>query len=173
MEVWDSSIASSGSRLILVLDTDSSHRWIREIRKLRNHHVALQTCQIRRITGDIEEGTKIGIGSFTTEWVDFNEGKDSEVDVHSKDRPIKMMYSVSKSWMEFTFHLPTADDIVSHWNSSFPKFTRPLIKVTNFPKSWPCCFLCMGLVSCLRRWRMTWFPPAEFNTGHGYKLVNT
>ena len=42
---WEDSNRDSGSRLILMLDTQYSHRWAHDIGKARAVFVAVQTCR--------------------------------------------------------------------------------------------------------------------------------
>ena len=64
-------------------------------------------------------------------------------------------------------------DISQHWDANFPRLTKPLILITNFPQfgSVFCC--CECVIRCLQRKRMAWFPPVECDTGHGFKLVRS
>ncbi|XP_013395203.1 transmembrane protein 168-A [Lingula anatina] len=176
LEWWREKNADSDSRLILVLDTEHSYKWAKPVHKTRDAFIALQATKIGKYT-DPEEGATIKLGDFTKEWVEYNNVSLSGYsDINWKDssRVIKAVYSTSRCWTDFTFHLPTEDEIAQHWQSNFPKFTRPLIKATHFcPSVSNLCFCCDCVVRCMRRKKMAWFPPSELDTGHGFKLVRS
>ena len=174
LDIWNESGNNiCGSRLILVLDTEHSQKWARHVSYVVKNYVAIQTCKVTMNGSDPEGGQVPRIGNFSTDWMDYNGANISDVDIHDKSRPVKLLYGVSNPWTKFTFHKPTEDDIVKHWNTNFPKITRPLIKITNFPNCGKICCCCSMIVHCLKRCRMTWFPPAEYDTGHGFKLIRT
>lgn len=129
----------------------------------------LRTCMPR----DPEEGGVMKIGEFTTDWVIYNCSLDPDINWRHPDRNHRAVYGVSRCWADFTFHLPTEQDIETHWDSNFPKFTKPLIKMTNYIQmgSMCCCFDCV--IRCLRRKRLLWLPPTELDTGHGFKFIRS
>ena len=174
MEWWQEIDAGSGSRLVLVLDTQYSYKWLKQVRRLGDHrYVALQTCYYAPTSASLEAGKRFTVGLFTSEWSDYNGANINDVDFHDKSRDLRVVYGVSACWTDFTFHLPTESDIAQHWNANFPKFTRPLVKATNFTVmgNMCCCFTC--LVKCIKRKRMRWAPPHELDTGHGFRLVTS
>ena len=122
---------------------------------------------------DLETGQgQFQVGVFTNEWMDFNGARINDVNFHDPERCLKSKYAVSRNWTDFTFHLPTETDILQHWKSNFPKFTRPLVSATKINACTSCnCLSC--LLRCIKRKRMRWAPPAELATGHGFKLVTS
>ena len=173
LEWWQEYNGTADSRLVLILDTTRSYTWLREARHQRDSYVAIQTCRMAKVT-DPEEGQKVKVGDFTTDWVQYNCSIISgEVDWKDKTRLVRATYTVSRSWTDFTFHMPTKEDMESHWDSNFPRVTKPLIKITNFPQFGQLFCCCDRLLKCLRRKRMTWLPPSELDTGHGFKLVSS
>ncbi len=178
MEYWREYHSQSGARLILILDTNQSHPWTRQVRSLSEDYVAIQTCKLNNYTADdLEDGPKVTVGHFTSEWVEYNCRYGNQATSENagnwleKDRPVKAIFGTSRCWTDFTFHLPNTQDMELHWDVNFPKITKPLIKVTNFPKIGDLCFCCYGFIRCLRRKRMMWLPPLELHTGHGFSLV--
>ena len=176
MEWWRQYHEETEARLILVLDTSHSASWVRNVRALYDDFVAIQTYRQTNkvITDDLEGGSKARVGDFTSEWVTYNcsiIGKYS--DWLDKERPIEALYGTSRCWTNFVFRLPNEQDMDHHWDANFPKITKPLIKVTNFPKIGNICFCCHAITKCMRRKRMLWLPPFELHTGHGFHLVRS
>lgn len=171
LEWWSEKNNSSGSRLILVCDTVHSWRWAQEVAKVE-HYVALQTCKVIRMP-DVEFGSEATVGVFTDDWVSFNMNEELDTPWGDKERNIKAIYKVSKTWTDFKFHLPTSEDIEEHWNNNFPRFTKPLVKCVNFLQAGNVCCCCEGVRNCVKRKRMQWLPPKVADTGHGFKLVRS
>ena len=168
LEWWHEVDCHSGARLILVLDTEKSFKWLAGVRQLQKDIIGIQTCMLSNL--DPEDTSQLG--DFTIEWIDYNSGNMSGVRFHSKERSLRAVYAVSKSWTDFVFHLPTEQDINQHWSMNFPRITIPLIKVTNFPRAGSMC-CCDCVVRCLKRKRMLWLPPLECDTGHGFRLIRS
>ncbi|WAR25458.1 TM168-like protein [Mya arenaria] len=169
LEWWSEKNADSGSRLILVCDTLHSWCWAQQVSRL-DQYVAIQVWRYRR-SPDPELGQNVG--AFTDDWVRFNMDEELDVPWTDKERNIQAVYKVSTTWTDFSFHLPTREDMESHWNSNFPAFTKPLIRsLSVFQYSRLCC-CCEGVRNCLRRKRMQWLPPKVADTGHGFKLVRS
>ena len=177
LEWWEEVDSNSGSRLLLVHDTQHSHKWLPQVRRTPHQYVALQTCYFDtsspNAADDLETGQgQFQVGVFTNEWMDFNGARINDVNFHDPERCLKSKYAVSRNWTDFTFHLPTETDILQHWKSNFPKFTRPLVSATKINACTSCnCLSC--LLRCIKRKRMRWAPPAELATGHGFKLVTS
>ena len=173
MEWWQEMDNETGSRLIILLDTQYSYKWVKDVRRLANQYIAIQTCYFQRSSSDFEAGKRFNVGAFTTDWMDFNGANINDIDFHDKARDLKVVYGVSRCWTDFTFHLPTETDIAQHWNANFPKLTRPLVKATNFTVmgNMCCCLTC--LIKCIKRTRMRWAPPHDLDTGHGFRLVTS
>ncbi|XP_050412930.2 transmembrane protein 168 [Patella vulgata] len=171
LEWWTNKNAGSGSRLLLVLDTPYSYIWTKTIRYISHEFVAIQTCRYSK-PSDPESGTQT-IGTFTKDWVCYNLGEELEQEWSKKDRNVRALYSVSKCWTDFTFHLPTTSDFEQHWDSNFPRITKPLIKAVNFPSAGSVCCCCDCIFRCLKRKQMKWLPPKHVDTGHGFKLVHS
>ena len=124
---------------------------------------------------DAEEGKeqKVGVGSFTKAFTQYTTGQDLTIDWSGKLRPLRAVYNTSKSWTDFSFHLPTPEDYASYWDSNFPKFTRPLLKVLNMSGVGGLFCCCACVARWLRRLQMVCLPPREIDTGHGFKLVKS
>lgn len=172
LDWWSSRNMDTGSRLILVLDTNQSYLWVSPIRRVYDEYVAIQTCKYVKAT-DPESSDVARVGSFTKDFVDYNQGEELEQNWNDKKRSVTALYQVSRCWTDFTFHLPTPEEITDHWDSSFPRLLKPLLKAVNFGGVGnPCC--CVGCVMrCLKRKKMKWLPPKELNTGHRFKLVRS
>lgn len=172
LEWWAAKNADSGSRLILVVDSQHSWNWAKAVSQIQDAYVALQTCKFTR-PPDPEFGEKKTVGAFTDDWVLYNQGGDVEPSWSDKERTVRAVYKVSKIWTDFCLHLPTKEDIEDHWDINFPKFTKPLIKGVNMIGNRSVCCCCDSVTRCCKRYRMKWLPPKTADTGHGFKLVRS
>ncbi|XP_012944586.1 transmembrane protein 168-A [Aplysia californica] len=170
---WEEQNRDSGSRLILLLDTQSSFRWAQSAPAVSSSFLAVQSCRYINRPETAEEGDKYGVGSFTRAFVQFNNGLEVDIDWSSRVRPVRALYRVSRSWAHFSFHLPTREDFEDYWRANFPPVMKPLMKVLNLPSlgSPFCC--CRCVLGWLRRLMMRWLPPQQLDTGHGLQLLNT
>ncbi|KAH3893203.1 hypothetical protein DPMN_017347 [Dreissena polymorpha] len=169
LDWWTEKNGDSGSRLILVCDTQHTWCWAKDVARLEQY-VALQTWKYSRAP-DPETGHVVG--AFTDDWVKFNMDEEIETPWTDKERNIRAFYKVSKTWTDFSFHLPTTEDIEAHWNSNFPACTKPLIKSVNVFQHGSLCCCCEGIRNCVKRKRMQWLPPKVSDTGHGFRLVRS
>ena len=172
LEWWTLKNAETGSRLILVLDSQHSWNWAKAVSQITDSYVAIQTCKFTR-PPDPEFGEKKTVGTFTNDWVQYNIEGDVELHWSDKVRIVRAVYKVSKIWTDFSFHLPTKEDIEDHWDVNFPKFTKPLVKGVNIIGNRNVCCCCEGVTRCCKRYRMKWLPPKATDTGHGFKLVRS
>lgn len=172
LEWWQEYNSTSGARLVLVLDSVYSHQWLRQVSRLHDDYVAVQTCKIRK-SNDPEITESFRVGDFTSDWIEYNCGNASEVNWSDKEQQVMPVYGVSRCWTDFTFHLPTQQDIAEHWHANFPRVTQPLIRATNFPHVGSMSFCCDCLLRCIKRKRMHWLPPMECDTGHGFTLIRS
>lgn len=173
LELWMEKNGGHCSRLILVLDTENSGSWVKEVRKVQGIHVAVQTAELSSSGVDPESGDAPMLGDFTSEWVEFNCNPDSDTQWSEKGRTVAAIYGVSKRWSDYTLHLPTGSDVAKHWETHFPRATYPMVHLANW-----CCglnlfWLCSVCLRCFRRCKMAWFPPAVLDTGQGIKLVHS
>ncbi|XP_054608825.1 transmembrane protein 168-A [Dunckerocampus dactyliophorus] len=173
LDLWKEKNAGHCSRLILVLDTENSLSWVKEVRKVDGVYVAVQTAELSGDGPDPEAGEAPLLGDFTSEWVEFNCNPDSDTQWSEKGRDIAAAYGVSKRWSDYTLHLPTGSDVAKHWKTHFPKATYPMVHLSNW-----CCGLnlfwtCGVCLRCFRRCKLSWFPPAVLDTGQGIKLVHS
>ena len=172
LEWWQEYNSTSGARLVLILDSVYSHQWLRQVSRLRDDYVAVQTCKIRK-SNDPEMTETFRVGDFTSDWIEYNCGNTLEVSWSDPERQVMPIYGVSRCWTDFTFHLPTQQDIAEHWSANFPRVTQPLIRATNFPHVGSLSFCCDCLFRCIKRKRMHWLPPLECDTGHGFRLIRS
>ncbi|CAB1333780.1 unnamed protein product, partial [Coregonus sp. 'balchen'] len=135
LEWWKEKNSGFTSRLILVLDTENSLPWVKEVRSLEGVYVAVQGAELAP-AGDIEGVDAARLGDFTSEWVEFNCNPDSATQWLEKDRTVAAAYGVSKHWSDYTLHLPTGSDVAKHWKTHFPQATYPLVHLSNW-----CCGL--------------------------------
>ncbi|KAF3705036.1 Transmembrane protein 168-A [Channa argus] len=173
LELWKEKNADHCSRLILVLDTESSLPWVKEVRRVEGIYVAVQGAELSTIRVDLEAGDIPFLGDFTSEWVEFNCNPSSDNHWSEKGRSVTAIYGVSKRWSDYTLHLPTGSDVAKHWKTHFPKATYPMVHLSNW-----CCglnlfWLCSVCLRCFRRCKLAWFPPAVLDTGQGIKLVHS
>uniref|UniRef100_A0A8C6TWI3 Transmembrane protein 168a n=1 Tax=Neogobius melanostomus TaxID=47308 RepID=A0A8C6TWI3_9GOBI len=173
LELWKEKHAGHCARLIIVLDTENSLPWVRDIRRVDGVYVAVQGAELSQTRLDPEVGEGPCLGDFTAEWVDFNCNADSNTQWSDKARTVMAIYGVSKRWSDYTLHLPTGSDVAKHWKTHFPKATYPMVHLSNW-----CCglnlfWLCGVCFRCFRRCKLAWFPPAVLDTGLGIKLVHS
>lgn len=173
LELWKEKNAGHCSRLIVVLDTEYSLPWIKEVRRVEGIYVAVQGAELSATMVDPEAGDIPLLGEFTSEWVEFNCNPASDTQWSEKGRTVRAVYSVSKRWSDYTLHLPTGSDVAKHWKTHFPKATYPMVHLSNW-----CCglhlfWLCSTCLRCFRRCKLAWFPPAVLDTGQGIKLVHS
>ncbi|XP_020514232.2 transmembrane protein 168-A [Labrus bergylta] len=173
LELWKEKNAGHFSRLILVLDTENSLPWVKEIRRVEGVYIAVQGAELSVTRVDPEAGELPYLGDFTREWVEFNCNPDSDTQWSEKGRTVTAVYGVSKRWSDYTLHLPTGSDVAKHWKANFPKATYPMVHLSNW-----CCglnlfWLCSVCLRCFRRCKLAWFPPAVLDTGLGIKLVHS
>ncbi|XP_008399272.1 transmembrane protein 168-A [Poecilia reticulata] len=173
LDMWKEKNASHGSRLIVVLDTENSLPWVKEVRRAEGVYMAVQGAELPPSRLDPESGDVPLLGDFTSEWVEFNCDPTGDAQWAEKGRTVTATYGVSKHWSDYTLHLPTGSDVAKHWKTHFPKATYPMIHLSNW-----CCglnlfWLCSVFLRCFRRCKMAWFPPAVLDTGQGIKLVHS
>ncbi|KAF7665927.1 hypothetical protein LDENG_00127810 [Lucifuga dentata] len=173
LEWWKEKNAGHCSRLILVLDTENSLPWVKEVRKVDGIYVAVQGAELGPAGGDLEAGEIPCLGDFTSEWVEFNCNPDSDTKWSEKGRTVMAAYGVSKRWSDYTLHLPTGSDVAKHWKTHFPKATYPMVHLSNWCCSLNIFWLCGVCLRCFRRCKLAWFPPAVLDTGQGIKLVHS
>ncbi|XP_068611644.1 transmembrane protein 168-A [Brachionichthys hirsutus] len=175
LELWKEKNAGHCSRLIVVLDTENSAPWVKEVRRVEGAFVAVQGAELSDVGGadpEGEDGASL-LGDFTSEWVEFNCNPNSDTQWSERGRSLTAIYGVSKRWSDYALHLPTGSDVAKHWNAHFPKATYPMVHLSNW-----CCglnlfWVCGVCLRCFRRCQLAWFPPAVLDTGQGLKLVNS
>ncbi|XP_061178952.1 transmembrane protein 168-like [Saccostrea echinata] len=171
LDWWSSKRRDSGARLILIMDTENSYLWLTPVKRIYEEYVAIQTCRYNKAKDPESELAKVG--HFTEDYVSYSLGEDLAQNWSDKERNVRAFYQVSRRWTDFTFHLPTTEEINNHWDTSFPKLLKPLVRAVNFGGVGNPCF-CVGCVMrCLKRKKMKWLPPKELNTGHSFKLVRS
>ncbi|XP_026218642.1 transmembrane protein 168-A [Anabas testudineus] len=173
LDLWKEKNAGHCSRLILVLDTENSLPWVKEVRRVEGVYVAVQGAELPLTSMDPETGDIPFLGDFTSEWVEFSCNPHSNIQWSEKGKAVKAIYGVSKRWSDYTLHLPTGSDVAKHWKTHFPKATYPIVHLSNW-----CCGLnlfwfCSMCLRCFRRCKLSWFPPAVLDTGQGIKLVHS
>ena len=172
---WRNTNAETGARLILLLDTSHSNKWVNDIWQVENDVIAIQTGKLTA-TFDAEEGNVFALGTITKLWDNFNTSQDASTPEHKWDEDsakVELVYGVSKKWCFFKFHEPTKGDIALHLEQNFPEFARPVIAL--FTHS-PCnCHVLRMLKSWFtgvcRQMKLRCFPPAVYDTGHGFQFI--
>lgn len=172
---WRNTNAETGARLILLLDTSHSHKWVNDIWQVENDFIAVQTGKLTA-TFDEEEGNVFALGTITKLWDNFNTSQDASTPEHKWDEDsakVELVYGVSKKWCFFKFHEPTKGDIALHLEQNFPEFARPVIALfTHSPCN--CQVLCMlksWFMGVCRQMKLRWFPPAVYDAGHGFQFI--
>ncbi|XP_075713206.1 transmembrane protein 168 [Rhinoderma darwinii] len=172
LEWWREKNSAYCSRLIIVLDTECSQPWVKEVRKVSDQYIAVQGAEMARVV-DIEEADPPQLGDFTNEWVEYNCNPDHSISWSEKGRTVKALYGVSKHWSDYTLHLPTGNDVTKHWMIYFPRVTYPLVHLANWCGALNIFWVCKACFKCLKRFKMNWFLPAVLDTGQGFKLVKS
>ncbi|XP_051546893.1 transmembrane protein 168-A [Myxocyprinus asiaticus] len=172
LDMWRERNAGFSSRLILVLDIENSVPWVKAVRKVERMYVAVQGAKVSPAR-DTESQEAPRLGDFTTEWVEYNCNPDSEVQWSEKGRVATAIYGVSKPWSDYALHLPTGSDVAKHWKTHFPQATYPLVAVANWCCGLNLLWLCSVCFRCVRRLKLSWFPPNVLDTGQGIKLVRS
>ena len=170
---WRNKNSSTGARLILFLDTAHSDKWVSDIWKVENDFIAIQTGKLTA-TYDPEQGNMFPLGELTKLWDDFNTTDVSKPDNYwdKNSMKVKPVYGVSREWCCFKFHEPTVADIALHVEQNFPRFIKPITKIfTHLPCNTNVLSMFDWFTRGCRRMKMRWFPPAVYDTGHGFKLV--
>ena len=172
LEWWKEKNANTGARLILFLDTAHSEAWLQGIWSNEREFVAIQTGKLA-VVYDPEMGNNYPLGELTKLWENFNTSDTKPEDYwNKKDMKVKPVYGVSRDWCSFKFHEPTVNDIAQHVEQNFPRFIKPITKVfTHLPCNTNIFCFCDCFMNSCRRLKMKWFPPAVYDTGHGFKLV--
>ncbi|RXN23371.1 transmembrane protein 168-like [Labeo rohita] len=172
VQLWREKNAGFCSRLIIILDTDNSLPWVKEVQKIEGLHVAVQGAVLSSPT-DPEVQDVPQLGDFTCQWVDFNCNPDSIVRWSERGRPVQAAYGISRLWSDYTLHLPTESDVTRHWRLYFPRLTYPVVQLAHWCGGLNLFWVCGYCVRLLRRIKLTWFPPAVLDMGQGFKLVRS
>ena len=172
---WRNTNAETGARLILLLDTSHSHKWVNDIWQVENDFIAIQTGKLTA-TFDAEEGNAFALGTITKLWDNFNTSEDASTPEHKWDEDsakVDLVYGVSQKWCFFKFHEPTKGDIALHLEQNFPQFIRPVTELfTHSPyNSHGLCMFKSWFMGVCRQIKLRWFPPAVYDTGHGFRLI--
>ncbi|KAL9959547.1 hypothetical protein ACROYT_G032878 [Oculina patagonica] len=171
---WRNKNAGTGARLLLFLDTAHSDKWVDNIWKVENDFIAIQTGKLTA-TFDAELGNTFPLGELTKLWDDFNTTAVTGKPENYWDKnsmKVKPVYGVSREWCCFKFHEPTVEDIAQHVEQNFPRFIKPITKIfTHLPCNTNVLSIFDWFTHGCRRLKMRWFPPAVYDTGHGFKLV--
>ncbi|XP_033919064.1 LOW QUALITY PROTEIN: transmembrane protein 168 [Melopsittacus undulatus] len=172
LDWWREKNGTFCSRLIIVLDSENSQPWVKQVRKVNDQYIAVQGAEMARVV-DIEEADLPQLGDFTREWVEYNCNPDSNISWSEKGRAVKAVYGVSKHWSDYTLHLPTGSDVAKHWMIYFPRITYPLVHLANWFCGLNLFWVCKACFRCLKRLKMSWFLPTVLDTGQGFKLVKS
>ncbi|XP_056603610.1 transmembrane protein 168-A [Triplophysa dalaica] len=172
LDMWKERNTSFSSRLIMVLDTENSAPWVKAMGRVEGMYVAVQGAKMSP-AGDAEDQRAPRLGDFTQEWVKYNCDPDSGVQWSESGRVVTAIYGVSKPWSDYALHLPTGSDVAKHWKTHFPRATYPLLVVANWCCGLNLLWLCSACLRCVRRMKLSWFPPNILDTGQGIKLVRS
>ncbi|KAB5571521.1 hypothetical protein PHYPO_G00225860 [Pangasianodon hypophthalmus] len=172
VQMWREKNDGYCSRLVVVLDTENSLPWVKEVCKVEEDYVAVQGAKLVN-SMDIELQKLPQIGDFTAEWVEFNCNPDSGVRWSEHGRTVMATYGVSRHWGDYKLHLPTGSDVAKHWRLYFPRWTYPVVQLAHWSVSLNLFWICNMCLRFLRRLKLTWFPPAVLDTGQGFKLVRS
>lgn len=169
---WRDTHASTGSRLILFLDTAHSDKWLQGLWDVAPDYIAIQTGKLQ-VCYDPELGNNYPVGELTKMLLEVDSQEISErKSLKKKDAKVNPIYGVTKNWCCFKFHRPRAEDIAQHIDEHFPRFMKPVTKLfTYLPCSTNITCMFDWIFDNCRRLKIKWFLPSVFDTGHGFKLV--
>uniref|UniRef100_W5K2Z6 Transmembrane protein 168 n=1 Tax=Astyanax mexicanus TaxID=7994 RepID=W5K2Z6_ASTMX len=171
-QLWREKNAGYCSRLILVLDTENSLPWVKEVRRVPEVYIAVQgATMLKSVDPEVQDAPQLG--DFTSQWVDFNCNPDSPVRWAERGRSVMATYGLSKHWGDYKLHLPTEHDVAKHWKLHFPRLTYPVVQLAHWCGALNLFWLCGIGLRFLRRVKLNWFPPAVLDTGQGFKLVRS
>lgn len=142
------------------------------MRKVEGLYVAVQGATLARVT-DVELQDPPQLGDFTSQWVEYNCNSNSNIQWTERGRAVSAAYGISKNWSDYTLHLPTGSDVTNHWSMYFPRMTYPVVHLALWCGSLNLLWLCSACLQCLKRIKLSWFPPAILDTGQGFKLVRS
>ena len=175
LSLWEKMNGGTGARLILILDTETSHKWLPGVKKSK-HFIGAQVG-IASKSDDVEAADSQNVGELTKHWVYFNSAYDHDVldpGTSPTEANVRLTFAVSRRWCEFNFHVPTQEDISLHIEESFPAIVQPIMRLCNmFPQSADLFCFCEECVTTARNLKMRWLPPLTLDTGHGFKLIRT
>ncbi|KAK3536005.1 hypothetical protein QTP70_024506 [Hemibagrus guttatus] len=172
VQMWREKNDGYSSRLVVLLDTENSLPWVKEVRKVEEVYIAVQGATLVN-SMDVELQNLPQIGHFTAEWVDFNCNPESGVRWAEHSRAVMATYGVSRHWGDYKLHLPTGSDVAKHWRLYFPRWTFPVVQLAHWSVSLNLFWICSVCMRFLRRLKLRWFPPAVLDTGQGFKLVRS
>lgn len=172
LEWWKEKNADFSSRLIIVLDCENALPWVKDVRRVGDIFVAVQGAKLAKEV-NIEEADLPQLGDFTKDWVEYNCNLDNSINWSDKGRTVTAIYGISKSWSDYTLHLPTGSDVAKHWMLYFPRITYPLIHLADWCGGLNLFWVCNVCFRCFKRLKMRWFPPTVLDTGQGFKLVKS
>lgn len=172
VQLWREKNSGFCSRLIIILDTENSLPWVKEVKKIEGLYVAVQGAALSN-PADLELQDAPQLGDFISQWVDFNCNPDSIVRWPERGRTIRAAYGISRHWSDYKLHLPTESDVTRHWKIYFPRLTYPVVQLAHWCGGLNLFGVCDYCVRLLRRIKLTWFPPAVLDTGQGFKLVKS
>lgn len=169
---WRNKNSSTGARLLLFLDTAHSDKWVDDVWKVEKDFIAIQTGKLTA-SFDEEQGNTFPLGELTKLWDDFNTTAAKPENYWDKNSvKVKPVYGVSREWCCFKFHEPTVEDIAQHVEQNFPRVIQPITKIfTHLPCNTNLLSVFDWFTHGFRRMKMRCFPPAVYDTGHGFKLV--
>ena len=176
LSLWEKLNGETKARLILILDTENSHKWLPQVKKSK-YFVGVQVG-IASKSDDVEAGNSQIVGELTKQWVYFNSAHNPsdalDPSTPTAEAMVRPTFAVSKRWCEFKFHVPTQKDISLHIEESFPKIVQPIMRLCNMvPQSADLFCCCEDCVAVARNLKMRWLPPLTLDTGHGFKLIRT
>lgn len=188
------------SRLILICDCENADQWIRSVRKVSGTtFVALQTYSLAStkstrskepIRDDKESVLSVGggenvetlhsVGDFTRLFVEYNAaGSHNRTLFDTLSPDLRPRYAVSRNWSDFRLARPDKYEVRVYWRHTLPRWTHgtlgavvDLMAVLGYTSRVDALLHRLTCVSVLQRWRLKLFPPAELDTGHGFKLLS-
>ncbi|XP_051975845.1 transmembrane protein 168 [Xyrauchen texanus] len=172
MQLWREKNAGFCSRLIIILDTDNSLPWVKEVQNIEGLYIAVQGAVLSSPT-DLELQDAPQLGDFTSQWVDFNCNPESAVRWSERGRTVRAAYGISRHWSDYKLHLPSESDVTRHWRMYFPRLTYPMVQLAHWCGGQNHFNLCSYCVRLLWRIKLKWFPPSVLDTGQGFKLVKS
>ncbi|KAK1335231.1 hypothetical protein QTO34_004815 [Cnephaeus nilssonii] len=130
LEWWREKNGSFCSRLIIILDSENSTPWVKEVRKISDQYIAVQGAEMMK-TIDIEEADPPQLGDFTKDWVEYNCNSNNNICWTEKGRKVKAVYGVFEAVDNYGIGMPTDSIVDRYWFGADSRISAPFIRFAS------------------------------------------